>query len=175
MPTDLTLPALKSLGDLADTKPTVVIDSREQSPLVFRRLPSVVGTLLTGDYSIRGAEHLFAVERKSVADLAACCMGENRRRFERELHRLRGFHWRRLLIIGTELEIQQGVPFSRIRPASVFGSLSAWECRFDVPIVWCHTPEAAAVRVERWVCYFASELVKSVNGLRRAESTSEKT
>jgi hypothetical protein len=39
---------------------------------------------------------------------AACCMGENRQRFERELHRLRGFRFARLLVVGSEEEILQG-------------------------------------------------------------------
>lgn len=70
-----------------------------------------------------------------MADLANCCMRENRDRFERELHRLRGFRFKRLLIVGSELEVQQGVAFSRINPKSIFGSLAAWECRCDVPAV----------------------------------------
>jgi hypothetical protein len=36
-----------------------------------------------------------------------------RERFERELNRLRGFRFKRLLIIGSEREIRQGVvPFA---------------------------------------------------------------
>jgi len=61
----LTLPALKSLGKLADVRPTVVIDSREQLPFVFTRLESVRSKLQTGDYSYLGGEELFAVERKT--------------------------------------------------------------------------------------------------------------
>jgi ERCC4-type nuclease len=91
--TELTLPARRGLGQLANTKPVICIDSREQQPLVFTRLRSVVGTLTSGDYSVLGLQELFAVERKTVADLVACCVGENRQRFERELHRLRGFRF----------------------------------------------------------------------------------
>src|SRR4030081_926981 len=98
------LPALRSLGDLAGTEPIIVVDTREQEPLVFSRLRSVSGTLITGDYSVKGLECLFAIERKSIGDLVACCMGENRQRFERELHRLRGFRFARLLVVGSEEE-----------------------------------------------------------------------
>lgn len=65
--------------------------TREQLPRPFKRLASVRATLTSGDYSFRGGEELFAVELKSIADLVACCVGENRERFFRELHRLRGF------------------------------------------------------------------------------------
>ena len=32
------------------------------------------------------------MERKTLPDLVGCCMGDNRERFERELHRMRGYH-----------------------------------------------------------------------------------
>ena len=38
------------------SKPTIVIDSREQTPLIFTRLASEVRGLPTGDYSIKGLE-----------------------------------------------------------------------------------------------------------------------
>jgi hypothetical protein len=44
------LPALRSLGELADRAPLIVIDTREQEPLAFERLTSLRGTLQTGDY-----------------------------------------------------------------------------------------------------------------------------
>jgi hypothetical protein len=120
----LKLPALRSLGELADMSPTIIIDSREQEPLVFQRLPSKTGTLQTGDYSVAGLEQLFTVERKSVPDLVGCCIRENRERFERELHRLRGFRFKRLLIVGSELEVQQGVAFSAASIPNPFSAAS---------------------------------------------------
>jgi ERCC4-type nuclease len=77
--TDLQLPALASLGELKDTRPIIIVDSREQTPLVFSRLESRPGTLLTGDYSVAGLEELISIERKSVPDLAACCMAKTER------------------------------------------------------------------------------------------------
>jgi hypothetical protein len=41
------LPALRSLGELADRAPVIVIDTQEQEPLAFERLASVRGTLQT--------------------------------------------------------------------------------------------------------------------------------
>jgi hypothetical protein len=35
-------------------------------------------------------------------------MGENRERFERGLHRLRGYKFKRLLMVGSEAEILAG-------------------------------------------------------------------
>ena len=82
-------------------RPTIIIDSREKTPLVFN-CPSVVRGLYSGDYSFVGAEHSFAVERKTLDDLAASCTFDRREVFERELLRLRGCRFKRLLIIGLE-------------------------------------------------------------------------
>src|SRR6516225_4829358 len=87
------LPALRGLAKLADLRPVIVVDSREQEPLTFTRLQSVRGTLYSGDYSVRGLEDKFAVERKNLDDIANCCVSGNRDRFEHELHRLRSYRF----------------------------------------------------------------------------------
>jgi len=162
-----TLPALKSLGKLASARPTIIIDTREQAPLQFTRLEAVTGKLMSGDYSVRGVEHLFAVERKSVDDLVGCCMGDNRERFMREMHRLRGFRFARLLIVGTREEIAAGGYRSKLSPKVVLNSLSAWEARFNIPAIFAPTPTEAASLIERWSWWFAREIVEQANDLRR--------
>lgn len=161
------LPALRGLGTLADVRPVVVIDTREQTPLRFTRLQSTAGTLTSGDYSFAGGEESFAIERKTIPDLVACCVGENRERFFRELHRLRGYRFKRLVIIGTIGEVEAGEYRSRIAPRAVLATVQALEARFDVPVVWCDTPEAAALRIESWAFWFARELVQDVNAIAR--------
>jgi hypothetical protein len=77
------------------------------------------------------------------------------------------------LIIGSELEIQSSNYMSRIRPQSVFGSLDAWEVRFDIPIVFRPSPELAARTVEKWTYYFCREHIKAGNELLRAAQNAE--
>ena len=88
-------------------------------------------------------------------------------RFERELHRLRGFRFKRLLIVGTENEILKGGYRSNIKPQAVIATLRAFEARYDLPVVFCETAESAAGRVESWVWWFAREIVELVNDLWR--------
>jgi len=161
------LPALKHLGDLAGMLPTIVVDTREQTPLRFTRLQSIPGTLTTGDYSVVGLEELFAVERKSIADLVACCCNANRARFFRELHRLRGYPFRRLLVVGRRSEIELHLYRSEISPASVLGTLAAVEIRYQVPVVFAATPARAAALVELWAWYAAREYCEVVNDILR--------
>src|SRR6516165_8185838 len=164
---EVTLPALRGLAKLADLLPIIVIDNREQEPLTFTRLKSVRDTLYSGDYSLRGLENSFAVERKSLDDLANCCLATNRDRFEHELHRLRGYQFKRLLIIGSREEIAAGRYHSRIAPKAVLATMGAFEIRYSIPLVFCASLEEAAAAIERWVWWTAREIVKSANNLLR--------
>ena len=148
-------------------RPKIVIDTREIQPLKFTRLEAVAGTLYTGDYSIRGLEDQFAVERKSIDDTASCCASGNRDRFEHELHRLRGYQFKRLLIIGSREQIAAGRYHSRIAPKAVLATLGAFEIRYSIPLVFCASLEEAAAAIERWVWWTAREMVKSANNLLR--------
>lgn len=90
----------------------VVIDTREQKPFGFDGLrcdvadgggpltvPTVRGTLKSGDYSLLGYETAVAVERKSLDDLYGT-LGQGRERFERELVRLSSYRFAAVVIEG---------------------------------------------------------------------------
>jgi DNA excision repair protein ERCC-4 len=130
--------------------PTIIIDSREQNPLDFRNLPTVTGTLDTGDYSIVGLTHLVAVERKSIDDLLAC-IGRERERFKRELQRLRAYRFRLLVVEADAADLDAGQWRSNLQPAHVVGSLAAWTAQYGLPI-WPAGDHAGAGRfVERYL------------------------
>ena len=150
------------------TTPTIIIDSREQTPLVFE-YPSVVRGLYSGDYSFVGAEHSFAVERKSLDDLAASCVKSRRATFEHELLRLRGCRFKRLLIIGSEEDVYEHRYRSNVTPNAVLGSLHSFEVRYDVPVVWKADPDSAARQVELWAQKFATELCKTSYDISQAK------
>jgi DNA excision repair protein ERCC-4 len=137
--------------------PTIIVDSREQTPLVFTRLPSIVQGLVTGDYGILGHDG-WTVERKSIADLVASLSGE-RERFMKEIQRMLGYEFRRLLVIGAESDIHLGQYRSKMTPKAVIASLAAIEAK-GVPLVYARTPAIAAQLVERWACYFVREKAK---------------
>lgn len=168
------LPALRCLGAIADTRVVIVVDNREQEPLQFINLASETGTLQSGDYSFRGAEELFAVERKSIGDLVGCCVGDNRERFFRELHRLRGFKFKRLVIVGSRKAIEAGNYRSKLNPKAVFATLSAVEVRYDVPVVFAADARDAALLIESWAFWFAREMVEGVNDVARAHGLTQR-
>jgi len=165
-------PALRSLGKLADLRPIVVIDTREQTPLVFTNLPSVPGTLTSGDYAPRGLEHLCAIERKSAADLVASVTHE-RERFERELHRLRGMRFARVIVTASRESIASGLYRSNANPRAVLASCDTFEVRYNIPFVFVEDDVAAAALVERWVFLFCREMVSGANDLLRGANVQE--
>jgi ERCC4-type nuclease len=147
--------------------PVIIVDSREQAPLMFKHLPARPGPLTTGDYSIVGAEELFSIERKSIPDLVSSCTTE-RERFERELHRLRGFQFARLLIVGSEAEIQDHRYRSNAMPKAILHSLWAFEARYGVPVVFVPDVDRAAALVERWAFWFAREIRTTASSMEKA-------
>ena len=130
--------------------PVIVVDSREQCPWQFENLPSEPGSLATGDYSVRGLEHLIAVERKSLDDLLSC-VGIHRDRFRRELQRLKAYRFRALIIEASHADLEAGQWRSQLKPSHVLGSLSAWMAQFDLPIWLAGDHEAAARYAERYL------------------------
>lgn len=129
--------------------PLLLVDTRERTPLAFDHLQSAPATLQSGDYSVRGLEEVFAVERKTLSDLAGS-LRSGRARFMRELHRLRGFSFARLLVVGTIQELYTLSQRGRANPDQIEHSLLAIEQRYAVPVVRVDTPAHAALLVETW-------------------------
>lgn len=93
---------------------TIIEDTREQTPLTD--WPETVavenGTLHTGDYSIKGWENCFTIERKSLADFAGTMLGgyeahseKPKKRFNRELERMRHFDCAAVIVTATPEDV----------------------------------------------------------------------
>lgn len=129
---------------------TIAVDTREQTPLVGFTVPTVRATLATGDYSIVGCEHLFAVERKSMSDLIGS-LTTGRERFERELVRLADMK-RAIIVVEGDLEAVVAWRYrSNVSPKAIVGSLASFNARFGVPTVWCGSPRNAAIITEAFL------------------------
>ena len=143
----------------------IIIDTREQTPFLFGPgIETEAGTLTTGDYSLAGLENLVAVERKSLPDLVACC-GPERDRFKRELHRLKAYRCRAVIIEAHMMEVVYQKYRSNMAPAAVMGSVASWQTRYEVPFVWAGQHGAAfAVALFRNFLHQLSELMDAVKG-----------
>ena len=153
------------------SEPTIIIDTREQNPLDFPNLPTTVGALDAGDYSIVGLTHLVAVERKSLDDLLAC-IGRERDRFKRELQRLRAYRFRLLVVEADAADLEAGQWRSTLQPAHVVGSLAAWTAQYGLP-VWLAGDHAGAGRFVEKFLYQCARTWRTSTRPRRAFSQGE--
>ena len=145
----------------------IVIDTREQTPLVFPpTVPTIRGTLRTGDYSVMGYEDSFTVERKSLPDLVSTII-HDRARFERELERMRSIAFRRVLVTSPYEAVARGeYAHSRANPRSVIASIAAFEARYNVPFVFALNPCEGSARLLDWARYFVRERLRNPAAVR---------
>jgi ERCC4-type nuclease len=134
-------------GTLKPESLVAICDTREQNPLDLAPLQVERGTLATGDYSIRGLEHVIAIERKSLDDLLSCC-GCERERFEREVQRLLAYPVRALVVESTWGAVEIGQWRSRLSPAQVEASLLGWAAA-GLPVLMAGDHERAGRMVAR--------------------------
>lgn len=132
---------------------TIIIDTREQFPWLFEGitigtgkskkdlvLPVEVATLKTGDYSIKGFEHLVAIERKSKDDLFYT-LSQERNRFIRELSRLNEMRFAAVVVESEWSDCMTNPPLrSKFAPVSMYGLVVAWMIRYS-RVHWCWYPD----------------------------------
>ena len=122
---------------------TIIIDTREAKPYSFETINPMplieYKKLATGDYSVKGMEHLVTCERKSLADIFSSC-GQGRERFQREFERLSQFRFA-ALVIEADLETIYRTPPSRskIDPKNILRTIIAWHMRHNVKVWPCPT------------------------------------
>jgi DNA excision repair protein ERCC-4 len=99
--------------------------------------------LPTGDYSVRGFEDLICVERKSLPDLIGC-MTSGRKRFERELQRMKAYPSRCVVVEATWKQLLEGDYRSRITSEAATHSVVSWISSFAVPFLFVGNRTAAS-------------------------------
>jgi ERCC4-type nuclease len=116
----------------------ILIDSREQLPFTFANYevePEVVA-LPVGDYSLPGFQDRVSIERKSLEDLIACLMGDNRDRFERELAKARHFDFFAVVVEAPLSAVSQGRYRSEMKAQAALQSILTFQVRYRVSFVW---------------------------------------
>jgi ERCC4-type nuclease len=134
----------------AELRPQDVVaiqDSREQVPVCLSPLSTIVGTLATGDYSVKGLEHLVAIERKGPEDMLAC-IGRERGRFDREIQRLLGYPVRAIVVETFWPYFEMGDWRGAVTPEQAIGSMLGWIAA-GVPIIMAGDHERAGRYIAR--------------------------
>ena len=154
---------MKLPASLSPENIVAVVDSREQLPLDLSPLRSEVGTLPTGDYSVKGLQNVVSIERKSLGDLLSC-IGAERERFDKEIQRLLAFPTRCLVVESTWPEIEAGEWRSRVSAASALGSLLGWVA-LGLPVVMAGDHARAGRYVSRLLFITARWRYREARGL----------
>lgn len=150
----------------------ILVDTREQTPLPFSpSVPTSRATLYPGDYSIDGLTHIFAVERKSLADLIGSLIGHkpladgtrryNRDRLVEELLAMRAHRFRCVAVTAPRYAIEGHQYQSRIPPENVIGMIASIEAFTGVQFKFFASADEAA----RWVAVEALHFWRHACGL----------
>ncbi len=135
--------------ELAPEDLIAICDTREQTPFDLAPLQCERATLRTGDYSIKGLEHVVTVERKSLQDLIGC-IGYGRERFDREMQRILSYPSRLIVIEASLAQIQLKQYRGETHPNSVIGSLLGWMAR-GIPVLLANDHTEAGKMVARFL------------------------
>ena len=141
----------------------IIVDTREQKPYDFTGYADtevIRAGLPAGDYSIPGAEHLAAVERKSLDDLVSCLLQKQRNRFERELARLRPYHVAAVVVEGSWEDIARQRYRSNMHPQAALQSILALQVRYSIPFMFCGSREGAQYVTHGLLCKYLYEVGK---------------
>lgn len=157
-------------GKMGAPRLVILCDTREQAPLDFSRWPDVqveAGTLRAGDYSLKGLERQFGIERKSLPDLVSS-ITTGRERLERELDVLKGFAVAAIVVEGTMDEVRRHRYRSQTSPESVLQTLAAWQVRYGVPTIWAGSPAGAAYMVRALARHYLRIATESLAAIVKA-------
>ena len=155
-------------------KPTILVDSREQTPLDIQGYPVEVVGLPVGDYGIKGFSDWenpqFIIERKSLSDLIGS-LTQGRERFLREVEKLREFRFAAIVIESYESEILRWDYESKATPQSIVQSLAAIQVRAGIHIIWAMNADGAVKTVESLARQFCRGIEKDHKRLLKACET----
>ena len=120
----------------------IVIDSREQLPLKFRKdIETVTRKLDVGDYSIDGYENKIAIERKSPSDLFGS-LGKGHQRFKREIQRAEDYDYFGILVEAPFKAIYNkefvGSEYSKMKGDVIVQICYTLKFKYGVDIIFCN-------------------------------------
>jgi DNA excision repair protein ERCC-4 len=157
--------------DIPSESIIAIQDTREQTPWKLGPFGTEIGTLATGDYTVKHLEHVISIERKSLSDLLGCVGGE-RERFERELQRMLAYPTRAVIVESNWTELEEGDWQSRVTPASVIGSVLGWMA-MGIPFILADTHEKASKVASKMLYIAARRRWREARGLLSGISVTE--
>ena len=125
----------------------VLIDTREQQPLFvdIKKLNTDVIKVETGDYTIKGFEDRFCIERKKTSDFYSF-IGSERKKTLNKLEHMANMEWSALVVEVDIRELLRPQMFTKVSPETARQFLVSCEVRYGIH-VFVHKDKET---VERW-------------------------
>lgn len=131
----------------------IVVDTNEQKPYKFGKIPIINKSLNAGDYSIEGMEHLISIERKSQIDFYGS-IGNERDRFNRMWQRLSYHFFVGLVIECDELNLMNPeYTYSEINQNTVYATINSYEIKRGIHVYYGDR-KACALKIANWLLVF---------------------
>jgi DNA excision repair protein ERCC-4 len=143
----------------------ILRDSREQLGYDFDRFEGVTvhkAALESGDYSLPGLDHIVAIERKELNDLINC-LCHDRDRFKKELHRLRPYALKAVVVEGTLEDIARGRFKSQMTPQSALQSIFAFMVKYSIPFIFAGNRKGGEYATHALLWKYRQELEKQLS------------
>lgn len=139
------------------SKYTVIKDTREQEGWFFAPYDKCegmeIGTMHTGDYTLKGYEDVVCVERKASVSEIAMNLGRKKKPFQEEIERMKDFHFSFLILefsMDDVLKYPEGskVPRAARSKVKVTGKyllkcLMEFEIWYNTKIIFCGNKQNA--------------------------------
>jgi ERCC4-type nuclease len=118
----------------------IIQDTREKKPWEFKATGSIedveIKKLDTGDYSIKGMEDKFFIERKASVDELFVSLGVQWTRFQKEMERAKPYKYKYLVIEATMREIFRGSRYSKMTGKFIIARLLHIEQKYGVRTIF---------------------------------------
>jgi DNA excision repair protein ERCC-4 len=147
----------------------ILRDSREQLGYDFDRFEGVTvhrAALESGDYSLPGLENIVAVERKELNDLINC-LCHDRERFKKELHRLRPYALKAVVIEATPEDIARGRYKSQMKPQAALQSCFAFMVKYGVNFFFAGNRQGGEYATHALLWKYQQELEKQLSAINK--------
>lgn len=120
-------------------EPIVYVDTREQTPIEFKRSISI--KLIVGDYTTKKHYNKLHLERKSPADLYGTILSGHKR-FHKELRRAFEHQIGLIMVIECSEEkfysmLWKGGKFCKVKPETLLKIITTLKERYGLTFVWC--------------------------------------
>jgi len=130
----------------------LIQDTNEQKPLWTDNESWVInktlrnGKYTRGDYSIKGFEDKFCIERKQMSDFYSY-IGKERMKTTHKMHQFQQMNWVGFVIEASEDDILMGHPMSQVSPETARQALVSFEIRYGVHVYYNRSREC----IKRWI------------------------